>query len=88
VGTEGLALVSTRTVAASAVSLAGAGVNALVVSRTASSTLAILLLLGVTAGAFDTFGNSSSVGGLKIFGSPTVSLSSGSVGDLFSNSMN
>jgi hypothetical protein len=36
---------------------------------TASSTLAILLFLGVVAGAFATFGNSASAGGLKIFGS-------------------
>jgi hypothetical protein len=79
VGTEGPTSVSTRTVASSAVSLAGAGVDALVDSRTASSTLAILLLLGVTAGAFDTFDNSGSAGGLKIFGSPTVSPSSGSL---------
>jgi hypothetical protein len=68
-----------RTVAASTVSLAGAGVDALVDSRTASSTLAILLLLGVIARAFDTFGNSGSAGGLKIFGSPTVSPSSSSL---------
>lgn len=45
-------------------------------SRTASSTLAILLL-GVIAGAFDTFDNSGSTGELKIFGSPVVSPSSG-----------
>jgi hypothetical protein len=44
-----------------------------------SSTLAILLLLGVIAGAFDTFGISGSADGLKIFGSPTVSPSSGSL---------
>jgi hypothetical protein len=37
-----------------------------VVSITASSTLAILLLLGVVAGAFVTFGNSASAGGLRI----------------------
>jgi hypothetical protein len=43
----------------------------------ASSTLAILLL-GVIAGAFDTFGNSGSSGALKIFGGPTVSSRSGS----------
>jgi hypothetical protein len=35
--------------------------------------------LGVTAGAFDTFGNSGSAGGLKIFGSPTISPSYGSL---------
>jgi hypothetical protein len=43
-----------------------------VVSITASSTLAILLLLGVVAGAFVTFGNSSSTGGLRIFDIITV----------------
>jgi hypothetical protein len=47
-------------------------------SRTASSTLAILLLLGVIVGAFDTFDNSGFVGRLKIFGSLVVSPSSGS----------
>ena len=78
-GTEGPTSVSTRTVASSTVSLAGARVDALVDYRTVSSTLAILLLLGVTAGAFDTFSNSGSAGGLKIFGSPTVSPSSGSL---------
>jgi hypothetical protein len=45
---------------------------------TASSTLVILLFLGVIAGAFHTFGNSGSDGGLKIFGSPVVSPSPGS----------
>jgi hypothetical protein len=79
VGTEGPASVSTRTVAASAVSLAGEGVDALVDSRTASSTLAILLLLGVIAGAFDIFDSSGSVGRLKIFDSTTDSPSSSSL---------
>jgi hypothetical protein len=77
-GNEGPALVSTRTVAASVVSFAGAEVDALVYSKTASNTLAILLLLGVTAGTLDTFGNSGSGNGLKIFGSPIGSPSSGS----------
>jgi hypothetical protein len=77
-GTEGPASGSARAVAASAVSFAGEGVDALVDSMTASSTLAILLLLGVIAGAFETFGNSGFGGGLKIFGSPTVSSRSGS----------
>jgi hypothetical protein len=36
-----------------------------VVSMIASSTLAILLLLGVAAGAFCTFGNSAFAGGLR-----------------------
>jgi hypothetical protein len=57
----------------------GAGVSALVVSMTASSTLAILLLLGVVAGAFVSFGNFASAGGLKIFGSSTFSPSFGSL---------
>jgi hypothetical protein len=35
--------------------------------------------LGVIAGAFDTFSNSGSAGGLKIFDSPTVSVNSGSL---------
>ena len=43
-------------------------VNALVVSMTTSSTLAILLLLGVVAGAFATFGSSTSTGWLRISG--------------------
>jgi hypothetical protein len=46
---------------------------------TVSSTLAILLLLGVVAGAFVTFGNSVSTGGLRIFGSSTVFSNSGSL---------
>jgi hypothetical protein len=79
VGTEGLASVSTRAVAASTIFFAGAGVNDLVDSMIASNMLAILLILGVIVGAFDIFGNSGSAGGLKIFGSPTVSPSSGHV---------
>jgi hypothetical protein len=78
VGTEGPASVSARAVADSAVSFAGAGVDALVDSRTTSNTLAILLLLGVSVGAFETFCNSGSDGELKIFGSPVVSSHSGS----------
>jgi hypothetical protein len=50
-----------------------------VVSMTVSSTLAILLLLGVVAGAFVTFGNSASIDGLIIFGIITVSSNSGSL---------
>jgi hypothetical protein len=46
---------------------------------TASSTLAILLLLGVFAGAFATFGNSASPGGLKISGSAIAFPRSGSL---------
>jgi hypothetical protein len=72
VGTEGPASSSTRAVAASATFFAGAGVSALVDSMIVYSTLAILLL-GVIAWAFDTFGNSGSGGGLKIFGGPVVS---------------
>jgi hypothetical protein len=63
--------------AASATFYAGAGVNAFVVSMTASNTLAILLLLGVVARAFATFGNSASAGGLKISSGIIVSSSSG-----------
>jgi hypothetical protein len=44
---------------------------------TESSTLAILLLLGVVAGAFVTFGNSASAGGLKISGNTITFSSSG-----------
>jgi hypothetical protein len=73
VGTEGPASTSAQAVAASTTFFAGAGVNALVDSMTASSTLVILLLLRVITGAFDIFGNSGFAGGLKIFGSPTVS---------------
>jgi hypothetical protein len=56
-----------------------AGVNALVVSMIASSTLTILLVLGVVAGAFATFGNSALAGGLKISSSITAFFSSGSL---------
>jgi hypothetical protein len=78
-GIEGPASVSARVVAVLATFFAGAGVNALVVFMTASSTLAILLLLGVVAGAFATFGNSASVGGLKISGCAIAFPSSGSL---------
>jgi hypothetical protein len=44
---------------------------------TVSSTLAILLLLGVVAGAFATFGNFASTVGLKISGSTITFSSSG-----------
>jgi hypothetical protein len=76
-GTEGPASTSARVVVASTASFAGAGVDALVDSKTTSSTLAILLL-GVIAGALDTFGNSGSGGGLRIFGNPADSSSSSS----------
>jgi hypothetical protein len=49
--------------AASAIFFVGAGLKAFVVSSTASSTLAILLLLGVAVEAFCTLG---SVGGLRL----------------------
>jgi hypothetical protein len=52
--------------------LVGAGLKAFVVTMTASSTLAILLLLGVAAGAFCNFGNSAFAGGLRISGIFTV----------------
>jgi hypothetical protein len=58
-----------------------AGVDTLIDSMTAFSTLAILLLLGVIAEILDTFGNSGSGGGLSIFGSPVGSSSSGSSTD-------
>jgi hypothetical protein len=77
-GTEGPTSTSPRVVVASAASFAEAGVDALVDSKTAFSMLAILLLLGVIAGALDTFGNSGSGSGLKIFCSPAGSSSSGS----------
>jgi hypothetical protein len=77
--TEGLASASAWVVVASATFFAGAGVNAFVVSMTASSTLAILVLLGVVAGAFVTFGSSASAGGLRIFGSITVFSNYGSL---------
>jgi hypothetical protein len=41
--------------------------------------LAILLLFGVTAGTFDTFGSSVSYGGLKIFGCSADILNSSSL---------
>ena len=58
-------MVSARLIAASAIFFGGAQVNALVVSMTASSTLAILLLLGVIAGALVIFGNPESAGGSR-----------------------
>jgi hypothetical protein len=76
-GTEGSASISARAVTASATFFAEAGVNALVVSMTASKTLAILLLLGVAAEAFVTFGNSVSAGGHKISGSTITFSTSG-----------
>jgi hypothetical protein len=78
-GTEGPASTSARVVAASAASFAEARVGALVESKIVSSTLPILLLLGVIAGALDTFCNSGSGGRLRIFGSPVDSSSSGSL---------
>src|SRR5688572_26729741 len=63
-GAEGLASVSARLIAASTIFFAGAGVKALVVSMTASSMLAILLL-GVIAGALIIFGNPESAGGSR-----------------------
>lgn len=76
-GAEGPASVSARTATTLAAIFIGVGVGALVVSMTTSSTLAILLLLGVVAGALATFGNSVSTGGLKISGSTIVSSNSG-----------
>jgi hypothetical protein len=77
-GTEGPASASARAVESSTVSFAEAGVDALVDSKTVSSTLAILLLLGVIAGALGTFDNSGFGGGLRIFRKPADSPSSGS----------
>jgi hypothetical protein len=71
-GTEGPGSASAWTVTASASFFVGAGVKIFVVSMTVSSTLAILLLLGVVAGAFVTFGKSAPAGALKIFGIITV----------------
>jgi hypothetical protein len=69
-GTEGPAWASA--------SFAEAGVATLIDSKIASSTLAILLLLEVITGALDTFGNSGSGGGLRIFGNPAESSGPGS----------
>jgi hypothetical protein len=77
-GTEGPTSTSTRAIAASAASFVEAGVGALVDSKTTSNTLTILLLLGVVTGTLDTFGNSGSGSGLKIFGSPVGFSNSGS----------
>jgi hypothetical protein len=55
-----------------------AGVCTFVDSIIASSTLAILLLLGVIAGILDTFDNSGSGGGLRVFGCLADSFSFGS----------
>jgi hypothetical protein len=66
-GTEGPVSASAWVVTASTTFLIGAEVKAFVVSMTASSTLAILLLLGVAAGTFGTFGNSASDSVITIF---------------------
>jgi hypothetical protein len=57
---------------------AEAGVCTFEDSITASSTLAILLLFGFIAGILDTFGNSGSCGGLRLFGCSADFLNSGS----------
>src|SRR5688572_1669941 len=67
-GTEGPTSGSAWTLTTSAIFLVGAGLKAFVVSMTASSMLAILLLLGVATEAFCTFGNFASAGGLRISG--------------------
>jgi hypothetical protein len=77
-GTEDPTSTSARAVAASATSFVEVGVGALVDSKTTSNMLAILLFLGVIAGTLDTFGNSGSGSGLKIFGNPAGSSSSDS----------
>jgi hypothetical protein len=58
-----------------------AGVSTFVDSMTASNTLAILLLFGVTAGIPDTFGSSVSYGGLRIFDCSANFFDSGSSAD-------
>jgi hypothetical protein len=63
---------------ASAIFFEGAGLKAFIVSNTASNTLAILLLLGVAAEAFCTFGSSASFEGLRISGIFFVSSAYGS----------
>jgi hypothetical protein len=65
-GTEDPASAPAWTLIASATFLVGAGLKAFVVSMTASNTLAILLFLGVAAGAFHTYDNSAFDGGLII----------------------
>jgi hypothetical protein len=56
----------------------GAGLKTFIVSSTTSNTLAILLLLGVAAEAFCTFGSFASVEGLRISGIFIVSSVCGS----------
>ena len=60
---------------------AEAGVGTFIDSMTASSTLAILLLLGVAAGIFDAFGSSVSRNGLKAYSCSDAVFSSGSPAD-------
>jgi hypothetical protein len=67
--------------ASPSVSDAEAGVYTFTYSMTASSTLAILLLLRVAAGIFDALGSSVSRNGLKAFGCSDVVFSSGSSTD-------
>jgi hypothetical protein len=55
-----------------------AGVDVFIESITASSTLAILLFLGVAAGMFDGFDSSVAHGGLSAFNCHAVFSSSGS----------
>jgi hypothetical protein len=68
----------TKGPASALASFVEAGVGALVYSKIVSSTLARLLLLEVIAGALGIFVNSGSGGGLRIFGNPVDSPSSGS----------
>jgi hypothetical protein len=63
------------------VSGAEAGVCAFTGSMTASSTLAILLLLGVAAGIFDALGSSVSRNRLKAFGCSDAIFRFGSLAD-------
>jgi hypothetical protein len=85
---EGLASVGVWAMLASAVSLkslacvprasAEAGVDVFTDSITASSTLAILLFLGVAAGMLDGFGSSVAHGGLNAFSCYAIFSSFGS----------
>jgi hypothetical protein len=82
IGTEGLASDVAYAIPASPDSFktlasvlgvpAEVGVDVFIDSITTSSTLAILLFLGVDVGTFDTFSNSVLHGGLRAFGCPTT----------------
>jgi hypothetical protein len=67
-----------RTLVSVLSALAEAGVDVFTDSITASSTLAILLFLGVAAGMFDGFGSSVAHGGLSAFNCSVIFSSFGS----------